>query len=144
MSQIYFVLPAYNEEDAIQDVLKGVAKELAAFSYKLVVVNDGSSDKTHEKIAELSTELPIQLIDHEVNKGLGTALKTGIYWATEASEPDDTIMVMESDGTHPLDGLIPMAEAIQGGADLSIGSRFIGQDGYQKVPYHRVVLSFAF
>ena len=88
MTTISAVLPAYNEEaligqtaSAMADVLSGVADD-----YEVIVVNDGSRDRTRAVIEELAATNPrVRCVSHEVNRGYGEALKTGFSSATKDS-----------------------------------------------------------
>ncbi|MDD3626720.1 MAG: glycosyltransferase family 2 protein [bacterium] len=79
--KISFFFPCYNEEDNIEslvtaseEVLRSIASE-----YEIIIVNDGSSDRTAEKTEELmKNNSHIKLVNHEVNSGYGSALTSGI------------------------------------------------------------------
>jgi glycosyltransferase involved in cell wall biosynthesis len=82
---ISFVLPAYNEEDNIEKAVTSVievAKDLPIENYEVIVVNDGSSDRTAEIIDRLKQENPhVRPIHHETNMGYAVALRTGFTGA---------------------------------------------------------------
>lgn len=68
------VIPAYNEQAIIGDVIAGLKEELKNENCEIIVVDDGSFDNTFE----IATGLGVKVIRHEFNKGYGAALKTGI------------------------------------------------------------------
>lgn len=73
-------LPAYNEEDSIASTVENVVKVLKTLDldWEVLVINDGSKDKTGEVVKELEKKYPnVKLVNHEINKGYGHALKTG-------------------------------------------------------------------
>ncbi len=93
--KISLVLPAHNEEPNIRTVVEEAAHVLpTAFTdYEIVVVNDGSKDRTLEIVQELERENPhVRLVNHPVNRGYGAAVTSGFNAAT-----GDFIMFMDSD-----------------------------------------------
>jgi hypothetical protein len=121
--KLSIVIPAFNEEDAVDDILKRclearsvLVKEAGLSGVEVVIVDDGSRDKTQEK-ARRWTEA--KLVVHEKNKGYGAALMTGFR-----ASSGDMLSFLDADGTcDPLafKGLIlAMREAK---ADMAVGSR---------------------
>lgn len=110
---ISIVVPAYNEEDAIRYGLEKFISLGFHEKYEVIYVNDGSSDKT----GDIIKEYPVKLYQHNVNKGYGAALKTGIRHAT-----GDKTIILDSDGQHDpkyIEQLIEMLEEF----DMVIGER---------------------
>ena len=72
------VVPVYNEEDGVADVLAGLQKIMtnSGIDHEILVVDDGSKDRTSEIVAALSER--VGLLRHDENRGYGAALKTGI------------------------------------------------------------------
>ena len=96
------IIPAYNEETGIKGTLEHLVAGKYHEKYEIIVVDDGSTDKTKE----ICEGFPVRVISHTVNKGYGAALKTGIRKATS-----DKIAFMDSDGQHDpkyLDKLVEM------------------------------------
>jgi glycosyltransferase involved in cell wall biosynthesis len=86
LSGLTVFLPAHNEEGNIERVVKGFLQELppVASSYEIVVVNDGSSDRTGDIAEQLSSILPqVRVVHHETNRGYGAAVISGIRAARE-------------------------------------------------------------
>ena len=119
MTRISVVIPAYDEEAAIGAVLEQVADALrgAGLDYQIIVVDDGSSDRTVE-VARSRAD--IQVWQHASNRGYGAALKTGIRHAT-----GEIIVITDADGTYPNDR-IPELVARMGRADMVVGARTKG------------------
>ncbi len=122
------VVPCYNEEDAIIETLDELKSVLAdAPTHELIVVNDGSIDKSSELLREAvaSGKYPtLTVIDHEFNRGYGAALKTGIRGATA-----DYIAITDADGTYPnarLGELVNLARV--GRHDMVVGARTIKEE----------------
>jgi dolichol-phosphate mannosyltransferase len=141
--RIYIVLPAYNEEGGLQEVVFAIkaAMEEATLPYSVVIVNDGSKDRTLEIAQKQSRLLPVQVIDHGNNRGLGEALKSGLEEAQRISRPNDIIVTMDADNTHPPDLIPLMVAKIDQGYDLVIASRFVKGAKEFGLCAHRKLLS---
>lgn len=125
---IWIVIPAYNEATSIADVIKRVRD--AGYTH-ILVVNDGSQDKTGE-IASASGAI---VLDHLINRGQGAALRTGIHFAVEQYHPI-VIVTFDADGQHTasdIPGLI--APILADEADIVLGSRFLKSNN--SVPFLR-------
>jgi glycosyltransferase involved in cell wall biosynthesis len=124
--QVWVVIPAFNEEKSIGRVVAEVKK----YAPNIIVVNDGSGDKT----AEVGREAGAEIIDHIINRGQGAALKTGFNYALGRGA--EIIVTFDADGQFlpsEIPGLIrPIAE---GEADAVLGSRFITNNS--KIPLIR-------
>jgi glycosyltransferase involved in cell wall biosynthesis len=117
MADLAVVIPAYNEEQSLQSTVESVKAVLddADIDYELIVVNDGSSDRT----AEIASTLDVTLLTHSRNRGYGAALKTGIRVATAPH-----IGIIDADGTYPIDRLPDLFRlAIETGSEHVIGAR---------------------
>ncbi|MEX1073173.1 MAG: glycosyltransferase family 2 protein [Chloroflexota bacterium] len=144
---IYVIVPAYNEEQTIRPTL--VALESAMHGrpegYLAVVVDDGSTDdtiaQTEAAVAETGGELPLQVLRHEQNQGLGAGVRTGIYWVLERADTNDVVVMLDGDNTHP-PRLIPMMlDRLARGYDLVIASRYRPGSRVTGVPGYRRALS---
>lgn len=125
--RILVVLPAYNEEENIGDLLSQIQFALENDSktdYKVFVVNDGSRDKTEEIVLKMSETMPIELIVHEVNQGLGATIRDGLYKAVNESNKNDIIITMDADATHNPGLILRLMRMIIEGHDVVIASRF--------------------
>lgn len=114
---VSIVLPAYNEELAIGDDLDAIraAMEATDFRYEIIVVDDGSNDRT----AEVVRQRPwARLIQHPCNRGNGAARTTGVRAARGR-----IIAFTDADRTYPVDQLPAMLRRIEAGADMVIGAR---------------------
>ena len=116
----YVILPAYNEATRIQPVIEEIAEK----GYRMVIVNDGSSDNTLEVIKESQKKYPksIYIYSHIINRGVGVAMQTG-FDAVLRYNPK-YIVNMDSDGQHSADDLDNVLKPlVTGEAEAVIGVR---------------------
>jgi len=121
------IIPCYNEENTIENCIEKVRKinENQNFALELVVVNDCSTDKSAEKLSEISKKYPeIKIFTHEKNRGKGAALRTGLMAAT-----GDYIGIQDADDEYnPLEYLEMLRPLIENKADVVYGSRYLKPD----------------
>ena len=128
-TRLYVVLPAYNEAEnlpSLLDSLEHVSSSLRGLGYSTnyIVVDDGSDDETPNILNEYQEKLPIDVIRHEPNQGLGPTLRDGFQRACDLAKGADIVIVMDADNTQPA-GLIPaMLQKIKEGNDVVIASRY--------------------
>lgn len=120
--QITIILPTYNESKNLPSILSTLFS-LPLPDLKAIIVDDNSPDKTGELAESLSKEYPgrIKIIHRPGKMGLGSAYITGFKQAL--ADGADAIGEMDSDFSHPIEKLVPMAEALKDG-DIVIGSRY--------------------
>jgi glycosyltransferase involved in cell wall biosynthesis len=114
--RVTIVIPAYNEENGLGDVLEALQAALPAAAAEIIVVDDGSTDRT----GEIAAAAGVRLVRHTANRGYGASLKSGIKAA--ASE---YVLTMDADGQHRLEDVARLCEAIQAepAPDCVIGRR---------------------
>ena len=124
--RVFIALPAYNEEAALPELLDAVARELYATGLlgTIVIVDDGSTDRTRSVIEEWSSRLPIEMLRHEQNRGLGETMADALRRAVELAAPSDTVVTMDADNTHSPALVRDMLDRMQHGFDLVIASRY--------------------
>lgn len=130
-SQIFVVVPAYNEGRVIRSTLQ----PLIDAGYSVVVADDGSTDETWRQLGALS----VHRLRHPFNLGQGAALQTAVSYALQAGAR--YIVHFDADGQHSLAD-IPglLAPVIAGKAEIALGSRFLRKEDWQAVPFTRRVL----
>jgi dolichol-phosphate mannosyltransferase len=135
---IHVLLAAYNEEAALGHVLEGIARALADGDYRVWVVDDGSTDRTAEVARGWAGRIALTLLVHPRNAGLGRAFRTGLENILPRLRPDDILVTLDADHTHPPE-LIPLlcAPIERGEADLTIASRFVPGARVYGVPWFR-------
>jgi dolichol-phosphate mannosyltransferase len=123
---IHILLPAYNEADAISDLLKEI--DLAAPTFgepcRVVLVDDGSTDRTAERARRCTCSVPVTLLRHDRNRGLGAALATGIAEIMDSGRPGDVVVTMDADLTHPPRFIADLRAAMKREVDVVIASRY--------------------
>ena len=121
------IIPAYNEQVSIGSMVLKTKK----YVDRVIVIDDGSSDKTSE-IAELAGA---ELIKHETNKGKGKALETGFKAASNA----EIIITLDGDGQHKAEEIPKLLKPIlDGKADIVNGSRYLNGNEENTPAYRRV------
>jgi len=136
MGLLSVVIPAYNEENGIAQIIErtlSIRPGLEAGGVgdlELIVVDDGSSDRT----ADIAAQYPdVRVIRHPVNRGYGAALKTGFSRAQ-----GDLLGFLDADGTYPPEHFPELCQvALAERADLVVGSRMAGADS-QMPPVRRL------
>jgi len=121
--KLVIVIPAYNEEKIIGQVLDSLPQKITRISkIETVVVNDGSEDNTEFEIRKRKTTI----LSHHLNRGLGGALGTGMEYAKVVNA--DIVVTLDADGQHdPKDINRVIEPIIKKKADFVIGSRLRGQ-----------------
>lgn len=142
---IYFLMPAYNEEAEIEFRLRRIAELMTQkrIPFEIWVVNDGSQDRTVSIVQALSKELPVQMINHEVNRGVGVAFSNGLRELARIARTDDIILTLDADNTHNLKTVEFMIRKIEEGYEVVIGSCFTTGGMMIGVPLVRFLLSYA-
>jgi glycosyltransferase involved in cell wall biosynthesis len=114
---VWVIVPAYNEARAIA----GVISELEREDYRVVVVDDGSSDST----GKIAAECGAMVLSHPINLGQGAALQTGLEFAL--SRGAEFLVTFDADGQHRAADIATLLAALQTcDADFALGSRFLG------------------
>lgn len=131
--EVCVIVPTFNEEAVIAQVLA----KLVQSPYRIVVVDDGSSDKTMQQIAHL----PVRVVRHRCNLGQGAALQTGIDYAL-CWEGTKFLVTFDADGQHDVADIPRLLAPLQHGSyDVVLGSRFLrASDAVTLTPGKRLVL----
>lgn len=144
MTMLSIVIPAYNEEHGIVEIMHRVLriqddlKNIGVSEMELLVVNDGSRDQTaHEATTVAEKYDCVRVISHPKNKGYGAALKTGFNAAR-----GELIGFLDADGTYPPEYFPQLCKAVLDGADLVVGSRMAGAES--QMPFTRRVGNLIF
>ncbi|NUQ62278.1 MAG: glycosyltransferase [Pirellulales bacterium] len=143
-SKIFLVLPAYNEEENLAALLAAAQQVLSGEGrgYEVILVDDGSHDGTLALAEDWAGRMPIRIVRHAVNQGLGPTLRDGLRAASGAASDSDTIVAMDADNTHPPELAVPMARLIDEGHDIVIASRYQAGARVEGVSAFRRMLSW--
>ena len=104
--------------------------------WELVVVDDGSPDGTADVAEKLGATQPVRVVRRAGKLGLASAVLAGFVVAR-----GDTLVVMDADLSHPPEVVPQLLEAVAGGADMAIGSRYVKGGGAMDWPMSRRVVS---
>ena len=122
------IIPVYNEEQTIQEVLERVsAVNLGAIEREIVIANDGSTDGTRRMIDErrLPPDLPVHVYHSPINLGKGAAVRVGLAFAT-----GDVLLIQDADlELDPNEYAALLQPLLDGRADVVYGSRFLAPTG---------------
>jgi len=125
----WVIVPAFNEESTIQQVIKEVRSQ----GYdKIVVIDDASTDKTYDKARELNVD---RTYSNDVNRGQGYSLAKGIHIALQQGA--QIVTTFDADGQHTASDIARMQEKIDEGYDVVLGTRFQSK---QSIPLKKRIL----
>lgn len=112
---VSILIPAFNEQEGIAEVLDSIQQMMKSqgIQGEIIVIDDGSTDQT----AEVVKACGVRLVQHDVNRGYGATLKTGIRNAQY-----DLMLITDADGTYPVDAIPFLLEAVQK-CDMAVGAR---------------------
>ena len=126
--QLSVIIPSFNEAERLPPFLTDVRAYLDdryADSHEVIIVDDGSTDGTADALGPWTTDWPnLSTLRHPSNRGKGAAVRTGMLAARGR-----LLLFTDADGATPIDQEAKLAEAIDAGADLAIGSRLLAADG---------------
>ena len=118
-SKLLIVIPAYNEEENIESVVKYIRDKYRQYDY--IVVNDGSKDQT----AEICKKNNYELLNLPINLGLAGAFQAGLKYAYEKGY--QYAIQFDADGQHRPEFIEAMLKRMEEGYDIVIGSRFVNE-----------------
>ncbi|CAN5262174.1 hypothetical protein BH09ACT8_BH09ACT8_56970 [soil metagenome] len=139
MTHALVIIPTYNERDNLPII---VARVLTARAdVEVLVVDDDSPDGTGELADELSHEHPgrVHVLHRLVKDGLGAAYVAGFTWGLDRQYP--VLVEMDADGSHAPEQLHRLLDAVEAGADVAIGSRYVDGGVINNWPWRRLALS---
>ena len=142
MPERLVIIPTYDEKENIRDIVQRVLGLKPEFH--VLVVDDNSPDGTADIVREMQQRSPekLHLLERKGKLGLGTAYIAGFKWAIEKGY--DYIFEMDADFSHSPEDLPRLYEACHtGGADMSVGSRYVKGGHVRDWSWDRILMSFS-
>ena len=123
---ITIVLPAYNEEESLPNLLRRIndAYNYYKWNASVLVVNDGSVDNTLSVAQNFKSDIPIEVLDIQPNSGLANAINSGLRKAVQGLKDTDIVVTMDADDSQTPFLIERMARQVAEGSDLVIASRY--------------------
>lgn len=140
---IHLLLPAYNEEKALEPLIAKIAAELPRWgaTYRVVVIDDGSSDRTPEILQHLRQRYRIDVVTHKYNRGLGETVRDGFEYIAERASRDDVVVRLDCDYTHDPKYIRSMVDKLNEGYEVVTASRYARGGGQVGVDWYRRAIS---
>ncbi|MBI4493014.1 MAG: glycosyltransferase [Chloroflexi bacterium] len=136
------VLPVYNEADNLGPLLERIdqVRNGAALDLDVLAVDDGSVDASYDELTHLMARFPyLSVVRHGQNRGFAAALRTG--FKEGLARGYGALALMDADLTHDPAELPALLGALEQGADVAIGSRYVPGGGMESVPFLRAAIS---
>jgi dolichol-phosphate mannosyltransferase len=133
---ISIIVPTYNEAASLPILAERLGTSLGGREWELVVVDDGSPDGTADIAERLAARLPVRVVRRAAKSGLASAVIAGFREAH-----GDLLVVMDADLSHAPEVVPALVDAVVGGADLAVGSRYVRGGGTLDWPLRRRIVS---
>lgn len=137
MSSTLVIIPTYNEAENIEEIVHRVRVNVPAAD--VLIVDDNSPDGTGDIADGLSDDGKIWVLHRTFREGLGAAYIAGFGWGLDRQY--DVLVEMDADGSHRPEELSTLLTAVEQGADLVIGSRWVRGGSVVNWPKRREILS---
>jgi len=143
---IHVVVPAFNEAGNVPALLVSIAERLQPLAqrYRIVVVDDGSTDGTVEAVERTAATgaLPVEVVRHDRNLGPGAAFRSGFLRVLETADPLDVVVTLEGDQTSDPSVLPRLLHRVwEEGDHIALASCYLYGGGIKGTNPHRVALS---
>lgn len=141
--RIWMFLPAFNEERSLERLLPKIKEALGkrGFDYRIVVVNDGSTDATADVLKRAGDDYPLDVVNHPINRGLGETERDGFEFVACRAADDDVMVRFDCDDTHDPEYTAALLEKLRKGYDVVNTSRFQPGGGQVGVGAYRAAVS---
>ena len=140
---IWIVLPAFNEEASLPNLLPALDATLRRHGepYRMVVVDDGSRDDTADILRAHAGRMPLDVITHPINRGLGETERDGFEFVAGRCAADDVVVRVEGDETHDPEYIFSLVAKLREGPDVVNTSRFQPGGDQKGVDRYRAFIS---
>lgn len=139
---IYLLIPAFNESRNFEHLLQNIDSRLKKVKYKVIVVDDGSTDSTKDKLKRLSQRFPVIRIGYLKNRGPGGAFRFGFDFLFKVLKASDLVVTMEADNTGDYSVLHRMLKLTLK-YDVVLASPYASGGKFEGVGFIRLSLSYA-
>jgi len=143
--KVWIMLPAFNEEISIPLMFPKIENVLneKGLSYRIVVVEDGSTDDTLQTLKRMQADYPLDIVPHKINRGLGETERDGFEYVAERSDKEDIIVRLDCDDTHDPGYILSLIDKLNQGYDVVNTSRFRKGGGQKGVNAYRTFISYS-
>lgn len=132
---VSIVVPTYNERQNLPRLVSAIAEHMT-LPYEIIVVDDSSPDGTADLARDLAKTYPVRLLSRPAKSGLGSAYRDGFAMAK-----GDLVFEMDADLSHDPRFLMPLVAAVENGAEIAVGSRYVDGGGVVGWGAYRKVVS---
>lgn len=140
-----FVVPVYNEEGSIRNVIDTIYdfEKKGITILRTIIIDDGSTDRTSQILKELKNIYSsIEIITHSGNMGIAQVFESGLTESVRIAKDEDIIIMLEGDNTNEPEAIPRMLDKIREGYDIVVASRFAKGGGFKGFPLMRNLISF--
>lgn len=140
---IIILLPAFNEEESLPTLMPKIKQTMDTMGedYRVLVCDDGSTDATAAMLSSFSKDMPLEVISHKINRGLGESSRDLFERAVEIASDTDFIVRLDCDDTHEPEFIPHLVEVLRNGHDVVVASRFAPGGGQRGVSAYRSFIS---
>ena len=141
--KIIFIIPAFNEAANLGLLLENIKSKMGeeGYPYTIVIVDDGSTDDTQDILNGFSSQLPLRIIRHSVNQGVGEVFRRGFREALAIASPQDILITKEADNTSDINILGEIIKKVEDGYDLVLASCYAREGKIIGTSFYRRFLS---
>ena len=129
-TDVFIIIPCYNEQAVLRETVNG----LLSLNARVILVDDGST----VPVRKVLDGLPVEILRHPINLGQGAALQTGMDYAVQKGAR--AVIHFDADGQHQADDIPRFLEALEQGADVVLGSRFLRAEDSNILPRRKRLL----
>jgi dolichol-phosphate mannosyltransferase len=143
MKKVFILMPAYNEEFGLEFLLSRLSRVMSGLPYRweVVVVNDGSKDRTLTVLHSFSGLMNLHVIDFKLNRGVTEVFREGFKYVLSVGRSEDFVITLDSDNTQSPYVIYDILHGLESGSDIVVASRFQNGSQVVGVPAFRNFLS---